>query len=197
MELRDYLRVARRRWKLILGCVLAAVAIAGLATVQTTPQYSSSARLFVSTAPSDSGEAYQGGLFSAERVTSYADLVSGRELSSRVIESLGLEIEPQDLADKITATVVPETVILELTVTDPSPTQAQRLAGGGNACFFSHLNGHYRRRHPRRGRRFAVADRRTDSVRASRHATVAAAICADGAGQVVDMALRFAEASET
>ena len=128
MELRDYFRVARRRWKIIVGCLMAAIAVAALVTVQTTPQYSSSARLFVSTAPSDSGEAYQGGLFSAERVTSYADLVSGRELSSRVIESLGLEMEPQELADKVTATVVPETVILELTVTDPSPAQAQRLA---------------------------------------------------------------------
>ena len=128
MELRDYLRIARRRWKLILGCMLAAIAVAGLVTVQTTPQFSSSARLFVSTAPSDSGDAYQGSLFSAQRVTSYADLVSGRELSSRVIERLGLELEPQELANKITATVVPETVILELTVTDPSPEQAQRLA---------------------------------------------------------------------
>ena len=128
VELRDYLRITRRRWKLITGCLLAAIAIAATITFQTTPQYASSARLFVSTAPSDSGDAYQGSLFSAQRVTSYADLASGRELSTRVIERLGLETEPQKLADNITATVVPETVILELTVVDPSRVQAQRLA---------------------------------------------------------------------
>src|SRR5680860_154386 len=71
--------------------------------------------------------AYQGGLFSAERVTSYADLVSGRELSSRVIDRLGLEMAPEDLSEKITATVVPETVIMQITVTDPNPRQAQQL----------------------------------------------------------------------
>ena len=128
MELRDYLRIAHRRWKLILGCVLAAVAAAALVTFQTTPQYSSSARLFVSTAPSDSGDAYTGSLFSAQRVTSYADLVTGEELSRRVIDELGLDMEPTDLAGKISATVVPETVIMQISVTDSSPEQAQRLA---------------------------------------------------------------------
>ena len=43
------------------------------------------ARLFVSTSQNDSAEAYQGSLFSAQRVTSYADLTSGQELANRVI----------------------------------------------------------------------------------------------------------------
>ena len=110
-----------------MGCLLGAVAVAALVTTQATPQYESRTRLFVSTAQSDTADAYQGGLFSAQRVTSYADLVSGRELSSRVIARLGLEIEPEDLAGKISATVVPETVIMQIAVTDPSPQRAQRL----------------------------------------------------------------------
>ena len=128
MELRDYLRVARRRWRLIVGCVLAAISVAALVTIQMTPQYASSARLFVSTAPSDSGDAYQGSLFSAQRVTSYADLASGRELASRVINTLSLDVEPDELTERVTVTVVPQTVLLELSVTDPSPQRAQRLA---------------------------------------------------------------------
>ena len=127
VELRDYLRIARRRWRLIVGCMMAAIAVASLVTIQTTPQYESKARLFVSTTPSGSGDAYSGSLFSAQRVTSYADLVSGQELSRRVIDDLGLEMEPTELADKISATVVPETVVIEIAVTDPSPEQAQLL----------------------------------------------------------------------
>ncbi len=127
MELRDYLRIARRRWKLIVGCLVVAVAAAAIVTFQTTPQYSSSARLFVSTSQTSSDAAYQGSLFSAQRVTSYADLASGQELSRRVIEELGLDMEPSDLSAKISATVVPETVIMEISVTDPDPAQAQRL----------------------------------------------------------------------
>ena len=112
---------------MIVGCLMAAIAVAALVTVQMTPQYASKSRLFVSTAQSDTSAAYQGGLFSAERVTSYADLVSGRELSNRVIDRLGLEMAPEDLSEKITATVVPETVIMQITVTDPNPRQAQQL----------------------------------------------------------------------
>ena len=62
MELRDYLRIARRRWLLIIGSILATVAVAALVTSQTTPQYASTARVFISTTPSNSSDAYQGGL---------------------------------------------------------------------------------------------------------------------------------------
>jgi receptor protein-tyrosine kinase len=127
VELRDYLRIARRRWMMIVGCMVTALAMAALVTFQATPQYASNARLFVSTAQHDSSDAYQGSLFSAQRVTSYADLTSGQELASRVINDLGLDMEPSELSEKISATVVPETVIMEISVTDSNPQQAQRL----------------------------------------------------------------------
>ena len=128
MELRDYLRIMRRRWRIIVACLLTAVAVAALVTFTMTPIYASSARLFVSTTPSDTGEAYQGSLFASQRVTSYADLVDGREMLTRVIDELDLEIQPDELAEKIDATVVPETVILEITAEDPDPATAQALA---------------------------------------------------------------------
>lgn len=127
MELRDYLRIARRRWLLILGSVIATVAVAALVTSQTTPQYASTARVFISTTPSNSTDAYQGGLFSEQRVSSYADLISGLELSQRVIDELKLDMSAGTLASKINAAVVPDTVVLKITVTDPSPIQAQRI----------------------------------------------------------------------
>ena len=127
MELSDYLRIMRRRWKLIVSCLVVATAVAAAVTFQMTPQYASTARLFVSTTPSNTGEAYTGSLFSAQRVTSYADLATGQELSSRVITENDLDLEPAELAERIEATVVPETVILELKVTDPDPKQAQLL----------------------------------------------------------------------
>ncbi len=130
MELRDYLRIARRRWLLILGSVIATVAVAALVTSQTTPQYASTARVFISTTPSNSSDAYQGGLFSEQRVTSYADVISGLELSQRVIDQLQLDMTAGALAGKIDAAVVPDTVVLKITVTDPSPIQAQRINDG-------------------------------------------------------------------
>ncbi|MGH3369641.1 MAG: YveK family protein [Nocardioidaceae bacterium] len=128
MELRDYLRIMRRRWKLIVSCVVVAVGVAAAVTFNMTPQYASTASLFVSTTPTSSTEAYQGSLFSAQRITSYADLANGQELSRRVIDRLDLDMAPATLARKIEATVVPETVNMDVTVTDPSPRTARVLA---------------------------------------------------------------------
>ncbi len=128
MELRDYLRIVRRRWMVIVLTVLLTVGAAALLTFTATPQYASSARLFVSTAQGNTSEAYQGGLFSAERVTSYADLLSSRQLAATVANDLGGDVEPEALSGRVTAEVVPETVILELTAQDADPAEAQLLA---------------------------------------------------------------------
>jgi capsular exopolysaccharide synthesis family protein len=128
VELRDYLRLIRRRWALIVFTTLIGLAAAVALTVTATPQYSSSARLFVSTTDAGQADAYQGSLFSAQRVTSYADLVSSREVAATVISELDLASSTSDLASKVTAEVVPDTVILELTATDSSAARARLIA---------------------------------------------------------------------
>ncbi|GAB2888744.1 tyrosine-protein kinase domain-containing protein [Nocardioides pacificus] len=128
MELREYLGTLRRQWVLVLTVTSLLVAVSAVLTFISTPQYSSSARLFVSTTQADTAEAYQGGLFSAQRVTSYADLATSRELAQSVIDDLGLSLSAEELTARISASVVPETVILEVAVLDEDPAEAQRLA---------------------------------------------------------------------
>ncbi|MBV9830860.1 MAG: polysaccharide biosynthesis tyrosine autokinase [Marmoricola sp.] len=107
--------------------MLVTVALAALITSQMTKQYSSTARVFVSTTASDSADTFQGSQFAQQRVASYADVVSGLELSQRVIDSLGLHMSALDLSKHINASVVPNTVVLKIDVTDPDPSQAQRI----------------------------------------------------------------------
>lgn len=128
MELRDYLRVTRRRWKLILACTLLAVAAAAVVTMRATPQFASTSRLFISTPSNASTDVYQGGVFSQQRVASYADLITGEGLAQRVIDKRDLSQSAAALSEQITSEVAPEKVILEVTVTDPVPARAQLLA---------------------------------------------------------------------
>lgn len=129
MELRDYLRVIMRRWLTIAASTIVVVGLAAIYTVTVTPQYKSTARLFVTTQSSDTGsDLNQGGQFSAQRVTSYADLVKSRELAETVVTSLNLDVPATEVSSQVSATVVPDTVNLEISVTDPSPRQAQALA---------------------------------------------------------------------
>ena len=127
MEIHDYLRIARRRWLLILACFAVAVGVASVVTFRATPQYASSALLFISTPGSDSSQAYQGSLFSQQRVASYADLVTSRQVASEVLQQVDSDLSPEELSDKVSATVRPETVNLEITVSDPDPALAQEF----------------------------------------------------------------------
>lgn len=128
MELRDYLKVLRRRWiSIVLIGVLCATG-AGLYTLLQAPVYASDARLFISTSESDAATAAAGGQFSTQRVKSYADLIGSRELANRVVTDLGIDADPGELADQVSAEVGVETVNLTLTVTDTDPKRAQQIA---------------------------------------------------------------------
>jgi capsular exopolysaccharide synthesis family protein len=126
--LREYLRILRVHWRAIVGCTLAAVAAAAALSVLTTPIYQARATLFIST-PDSSGVAgaYTGSLFTQQRVKSYVNFVSSPKVAASVVTKLGLSASPTGLASRVTATAPQDTSLINVSVTDPSPTQAQRL----------------------------------------------------------------------
>ncbi|MCD4533762.1 polysaccharide biosynthesis tyrosine autokinase [Nocardioides sp. cx-169] len=130
VELKDYWQTVQRRWKLIVVVFLLCVAAAGFLTWQATPKYSSSARIFVSTTPSDTNDALAGNTFAAQRASSYVDLVGTRKLAESVASNLGgtAANDPEGLRAAISAEVVPETVNIVLTATDPDPAEARDIA---------------------------------------------------------------------
>ena len=108
-----------------------AVAASIALTVSATPQYESTARVFISAdvSSSTSTDTYAASLFSQGRVKSYAALATSRELMLRVILNNDLTLTPSQLAERITATVEQDTVIIRIVVTDPDPATAQKIAG--------------------------------------------------------------------
>lgn len=128
MELRDYLKVLRRRWISILMFAALAGGLAAALTALQTPRYASNARLFVSTSQSDDGQLLQGGQFSAQRVKSYADLITSRELAKRVVADTGVDSTPDSMSQRVSAQAVVDTVNLDITVMDADPNTAQLIA---------------------------------------------------------------------
>jgi capsular exopolysaccharide synthesis family protein len=130
VDLSDYLRILRRRWRWILVPVVLGVA-AALAFIEiSTPTYASSSRLFVSTS-SQSGDltqANQGNSLAVERVQSYADLVGTHSLAQRVSDKLGGKYAADTLMKTVSATVVPNTVNLTITAKNASATDARDIA---------------------------------------------------------------------
>ncbi|MDJ0398888.1 polysaccharide biosynthesis tyrosine autokinase [Rhodococcus rhodochrous] len=130
MEVHDYLRILQARWKIVAVTTVVAVLAALGASLLTTPQYEAKTRLFVSTSSGASvQEIYQGNLFSQQRVTSYTELLEGTTLAQRTLDKLGLDdLSAVQLANMVTASSTPDTVLIDTAVTDESPERARDLA---------------------------------------------------------------------
>lgn len=128
MELKDYLRVVRKRWVTIVVTTLIVVGLAAVWTGTQTKEYTSSTQFFVSVSGSDNAQLQQGSTFTQERVKSYAQLLKTPRALTPVVEELGDDTSTPDLADQLTITTPPETVILDVAVTDTDPAHAQEIA---------------------------------------------------------------------
>ncbi|MGX5654028.1 polysaccharide biosynthesis tyrosine autokinase [Geodermatophilus nigrescens] len=129
MEAKDVADALRARWWMPLVGMLLGAAAAVAFLLQATPLYTSTIQFFVSTrGAASASEVLQGGQFSQQRVTSYAELLQGRNLATAVIERLDLDETPEQLTQRLTVTALPETVLIDVSVEDPSPAEARRIA---------------------------------------------------------------------
>ncbi len=129
---------------LILVTVLVCTAGAGAYAWTREDVYAARTQLFVSTPVTPANltpsEVYQGGLASQARAESYARLVSSPKLAEAVIQRLGLQRSVQFVQSAISASVLPETVLINVTVEDPSAAQAKAIANAVGAEFPTFVN---------------------------------------------------------
>lgn len=141
MELLYYLRLLARRWFLLATSVLLALIVSALATARMSPVYAASIMLVLD-APGDgsASAAYQAVLSAQERVKSYAGLIRSRSVTAQVAKAMGDGFTPEEVQRRITAQVVPDTVLLRATVTDTSPTLAMQIAHTLGAQFAAYVD---------------------------------------------------------
>jgi polysaccharide biosynthesis transport protein len=121
---------ARAYWLFALGFGLIGAILALAASLIAPPKYEAHAKLYVSTvggAPV-SNASYQETTASQQIALSLAKLVPSEVITARVVDSLQLDMSPSELASQIEATVEPETVLIDLNVTNSSPTVAREVA---------------------------------------------------------------------
>ena len=136
MEWREIVAAVRRGWWLPVLGLVAGIALAVLVTVLQVPRYTSTTQLFVSsTGATSASDSLSGSQFSQERVTSYSKLLTGEQLARLVIDRLDLPYRAEDLSDAIEASVSPDTVLIDVAVSDTSAERAQEIAEGLAAEF--------------------------------------------------------------
>src|SRR4051794_14933907 len=137
VDLRDYMRLVRKRWRIISACVLLALMGAAALTALAQKMYSAQAQVIISaqTTADDLTSALQGSSFTQQRVKSYAVIVDTPSITQPVVDSLKLDITAQQLAHKISASNPLDTFLLNISVTDNDPKAAARMANAVAAQF--------------------------------------------------------------
>ncbi|WP_138416455.1 polysaccharide biosynthesis tyrosine autokinase [Sinomonas gamaensis] len=129
MELRDYIRILRAGWILIVVMALLGVAGAVGFSILTKPQFKASAQVFVSTQSGGSvQDLVQGNTFTQQRVKTYAGLVTTPIVLLPVISNLHLSMTADQLAKGVTATAPLNTTLIEISVVSPDPVMAANIA---------------------------------------------------------------------
>jgi capsular exopolysaccharide synthesis family protein len=130
VDLRDFVRLLRRRWRAITAIAIAGLVAACGITLATTASYEASTQVFVSlrSASEASSSAYQDNLFSQQRVKSYVKIANSPSVTQPVVARLGLPMTARELAGRITADAPPNTVLIDIRVRDEQPGRARDMA---------------------------------------------------------------------
>lgn len=131
MELRDYLRILRKRWLVIAICAALGVAIGAGYSLSSPKIYRATAQNFVAiggtTLDPNSSAVYGGSSFALQRVKSYVEIVDSPEVLAPVIAATGVDYSVRQLAAMTTASNPPQTVLLNVSVVNADPALAQEL----------------------------------------------------------------------
>src|SRR5512138_2892886 len=110
MELRDYLRILRKRgWIIILLAALTAAAAWGFSKLQTV-EYKSSVNVFVSPDRIDNGTL----LATKQILRGFRAFIDSEDFAALFIQRLGLDMKPDKLKPKVTIATKDEDYLLQI-----------------------------------------------------------------------------------
>jgi capsular polysaccharide biosynthesis protein len=134
VELRRYLHLFRRRWLVLLACIIVGAAV-GWATAAGSNSYVAGSEIYVGTRSlqQDQNQLYaEPGL--NQVVATYAAMIPSESFAAQALNGSGIVRSPASVAAETKAVVVTNTTLIDVTVTDSNPVMAQRLANVlGNA----------------------------------------------------------------
>lgn len=134
MDLRDYLKVIRRFWRVVAATTAVGLIGAIALTVFSTSQYTATTRVFFT---SDGGHSGQDLMYAANftqtRLQTYKGLAKTPSVLNAVREQFGLTESAGKLADQVSVKTSQISTIVDVSVTDDSATRAADLSNAVGA----------------------------------------------------------------
>jgi tyrosine-protein kinase len=136
LKIHDSGRILRTEWGWVVAAVAICVATALVATNRQKPSYTASARMFVSSSPPKGFQAASSDYAAlTQRLQSYVGIVDSPRVLVPVISSLHLRETPATLASQVSATSTANTVLMEVTATQPTAKRASTIANAVSQQF--------------------------------------------------------------
>ncbi|WP_157973912.1 polysaccharide biosynthesis tyrosine autokinase [Desertihabitans aurantiacus] len=129
MTVAQVVAVLRKRWLYVLLPVVLICGVVGTWSALTTPIYTARASAYFSLPfGSSANDLYQGSNYTQGQLGSFADLATKPIVLDRVVEELRLPTTSTELARSVSATVVAESVIVDISASSASPQRAADVA---------------------------------------------------------------------
>ncbi|HEX2809020.1 MAG TPA: CpsD/CapB family tyrosine-protein kinase [Kineosporiaceae bacterium] len=123
MELRQYVDILRRRWRVVTVPALIAASAAAAITLTGPVSYRSTTTLFYS-----SSDPAVGNSPVDQRLQSYVTLVKSPRVAQAVIKQLGLTLPVPAVQASLSASASADTLLLDVTASDSSAQRSQQLS---------------------------------------------------------------------
>ena len=128
LDLRGHVTTLRQFWKSIALITAIGLAVGIVISLVVQPTYRSEMTFFVATPGDKTNTPLQADEFAQRRINSYVGVMNSERLAEVVLRDTGLPLQPQEIISMITASTDPETVLLNVTVTDVSADRSLIVA---------------------------------------------------------------------
>lgn len=127
-DLRGYARALRQLWRSTALVTLLGLGVAIALTYLAEPTYQSHVSFFVVSTTDASNSPLQADQFVQRRVNSYVGVVNSERMARVIIQDTGLDLTVEQVSTLVSANADPETVLLNVTVTDTSTDRSLSIA---------------------------------------------------------------------
>ena len=132
LDFRSHITALLRFWLSTILVIALGIFVAASVTFFITPKYQSTITFFVATSSSGSATTsntpLQADEFAQRRINSYLGVVTSEQFAQRIIDDTGVALTPTVLSQMITATAEPQTVLMNVAVTDESKDRSLIIA---------------------------------------------------------------------
>ena len=120
--------IVDKLWIIILALVVCALLAFGYTKLFVTPQYQSTTSIYVLARQNDQTVTSSDLSASSQLTNDYTQLIKSRSVAEAVIAKLKLDLTPEQLIKKVSVNVVSSSRVISISVLDPDPRMAQRIA---------------------------------------------------------------------